>query len=65
MYRKARLDARNQLQREDPLVLKSPRSVRALDLLAFKYGLQHYYAPDKQSSGIPTWLTRFPLRSVA
>jgi hypothetical protein len=57
IYRKKRLDARDQLLREEPRILKGPRSVRALDLLTFKYGLQHYHPSE---NGLPTWLTRFP-----
>lgn len=60
IYRDCRNGAISQLQREDPLVLKGPGSVRAIDLLSYKYALQHY--ADK---GLPTWLIRFPLRAVA
>jgi hypothetical protein len=59
-YREKRYEAREQLKRDDPAVLRSPRSVRALDLLSFKYGLQHYYDIDRPALGIPTWLRRFP-----
>jgi len=60
MHRQKRYQAREQLKREKPMVLRGPRSVRELDLLTFKYGLQHYYNPDRLSYGIPAWLRRFP-----
>jgi hypothetical protein len=60
IYRDCRNDAISQLQREDPLILKSSQSVRAIDLLSYKYALQHY-----AEKGLPTWLVRFPLRAVA
>lgn len=60
VHRKRRLDARDQLKREDPASLKGPGSVRTLDLLTFKWGLRHYFDRDKESCGIPTWLRRFP-----
>jgi hypothetical protein len=60
IYRDCRNDAISQLQREDPLVLKSSDSVRAIDLLSYKYALQHY-----AEKGLPNWLVRFPLRAVA
>ncbi|MGW7597263.1 hypothetical protein [Streptomyces antimycoticus] len=59
-YREKRYEAREQLKRDDPAVLRSPRSVRALDLLSAKYGLQHYCDVDKPSLGIPVWMRRFP-----
>lgn len=34
--------------------------MRAIDLLSYKYALQHY-----SEKGLPTWLVRFPLRTVA
>jgi len=60
IYRDCRNDAISQLQREDPGILKSPDSVRAIDLLSYKYALQHY-----AEKGLPPWLIRFPLRAVA
>ncbi|MDH6610268.1 hypothetical protein M2164_005903 [Streptomyces sp. SAI-208] len=60
IYRECRNDAIGQLQREDPMILKSSSSVRAIDLLSYKYALQHY-----AEKGLPTWLVRFPLRSVS
>jgi len=60
IYRECRNDAIGQLQREDPMILKSSASVRAIDLLSYKYALQHY-----AEKGLPTWLVRFPLRSVS
>lgn len=60
IYRDCRNNAISQLQREDPLILKSSQSVRAIDLLSYKYALQHY-----AEKGLPAWLVRFPLRAVA
>lgn len=60
VYRDCRNDAISQIQREDPLILKGSRSVRAIDLLSYKYALLHY-----AEKGLPTWLIRFPLRSVS
>jgi len=60
IYRDCRNDAISQLQREDPLILKTSQSVRAIDLLSYKYALQHY-----AEKGLPVWLVRFPLRAVA
>ena len=60
IYRDCRNDAISQLQREAPLILKGPDSVREIDLLSYKYALQHY-----AEKGLPTWLIRFPLRAVA
>jgi hypothetical protein len=62
IYRRCRQNAIGQLQRQDPRILKRPYAVREIDLLSYKYGLQHYAHGD---SGVPAWLTRFPLRSVA
>lgn len=44
-----------QLERESPATLQGPQSVRAVDLLSYKYALLHYVDP-----GIPEWLRRFP-----
>ena len=60
IYRDCRNDAIGQLQREAPLLLKGPDSVREIDLLSYKYALLHY-----AEKGLPTWLVRFPLRAVA
>jgi hypothetical protein len=60
IYRDCRNDAIGQLQREAPLLLKGPDSVREIDLLSYKYALQHY-----AEKGLPPWLVRFPLRAVA
>lgn len=60
IYRDCRNDAISQLNREDPLILKGSQSVRAIDLLSYKYALQHY-----AEKGLPAWLVRFPLRAVA
>ncbi|MDH6448227.1 hypothetical protein M2155_000635 [Streptomyces sp. SAI-119] len=54
VYRDKRQRALAQLGREDPDAL---HSVRAVDLLSFKYGLLHYWSDDKP---LPAWLTRFP-----
>ena len=54
VYRDKRQRALAQLGREDPDAL---RSVREVDLLSFKYALQHYHDDDKP---LPTWLIRFP-----
>ncbi len=59
-YRDCRNNAIGQIRRESPDVLKSQRSVREIDLLSYKYALLHY-----ADSGLPSWLVRFPLRSVA
>lgn len=55
VYRKQRQSALVQLGKEDPVVLRGPDSVRAVDLLSFKYGLLHY-----AEAGVPEWLRRFP-----
>ena len=60
VYRKCRNEAIGQIKREDPTVLKSADSVRAIDLLSYKYALLHYV-----EKGLPTWLVRFPLRAVS
>lgn len=57
VYRDKRQRALSQLQREAPDEL---HSVRAVDLLSYKYALLHY-----AEKGLPTWLVRFPLRSVS
>lgn len=54
VYRDKRQKALAQLGREDPEML---HSVRAVDLLSFKYALLHYWSDDKP---LPAWLTRFP-----
>lgn len=54
VYRKQRQKALGQLGREDHQALQS---VRAVDLLSFKYALQHYRDDDKP---LPAWLIRFP-----
>lgn len=54
VYRDKRQRALAQLGREDP---ESLHSVRAVDLLSFKYALLHYRSDDKP---LPAWLTRFP-----
>ncbi|MGQ4343545.1 hypothetical protein [Streptomyces sp. SAS_275] len=54
IYREQRQKTLGQLGREDPAALQS---VRAVDLLSFKYALQHYRSDDKP---LPAWLTRFP-----
>ena len=60
IYRDCRNDAIGQLEREEPGILKSSDSVRAIDLLSYKSALQHY-----AEKGSPPWLIRFPLRAVA
>ena len=57
VYRDKRQRALSQLQREAPDEL---HSVRAVDLLSYKYALLHY-----AEKGLPTWLVRFPLRAVS
>lgn len=54
VYRDKRQRALSQLGREDPEAL---HSVRAVDLLSYKYALMHYRSDDKP---LPAWLTRFP-----
>jgi hypothetical protein len=54
VYRQQRQKTLAQLGREDPEALQS---VREVDLLSFKYALQHYSQDDKP---LPAWLTRFP-----
>ncbi|QQM45153.1 hypothetical protein [Streptomyces liliifuscus] len=54
IYRQQRQKTLTQLGREDPEALQS---VREVDLLSFKYALQHYRSDDKP---LPVWLTRFP-----
>lgn len=54
IYREQRQKALAQLGREAPQDL---RSVRAVDLLSFMYGLQHYAGEGKP---VPDWLARFP-----
>ncbi|MGW4825456.1 hypothetical protein ACWEP4_42935 [Streptomyces sp. NPDC004227] len=54
VYRKMRQRALAQLEREDREMLDS---VRAVDLLSYKYALLHYWSDDKP---LPAWLTRFP-----
>lgn len=53
-YREMRQKTLAQLGREDP---DSLRSVREVDLLSFKYALQHYSRDDRP---LPAWLIRFP-----
>ncbi len=55
IYREQRQSALAQLERESPTDLRGPQSVRAVDLLSYKYALLHYVDP-----GIPDWLRRFP-----
>ncbi|MER7794853.1 helix-turn-helix domain-containing protein [Streptomyces sp. NPDC097640] len=55
VYREQRQSALAQLERENSAVLRGPQSVRAVDLLSYKYALLHYVDP-----GIPEWLRRFP-----
>ncbi|MFC9268969.1 hypothetical protein ACFTXJ_14500 [Streptomyces zhihengii] len=54
IYREQRQAALGQLGREDP---GSLGSVRAVDLLSYKYGLQHYCGEGKP---VPAWLAKFP-----
>ncbi|MGW2113750.1 hypothetical protein [Streptomyces zhihengii] len=54
IYREQRQAALGQLGREDP---GSLGSVRAVDLLSYKYGLQHYCGEGKP---VPDWLAKFP-----
>lgn len=54
IYRQQRQKTLAQLGREDP---DSLRSVREVDLLSFKYALQHY---SQEGKPLPAWLTRFP-----
>ncbi|NUP74648.1 MAG: hypothetical protein HOQ07_08385 [Sinomonas sp.] len=53
-YREMRQHSLAQLKREDPAALQS---VREVDLLSFKYALQHY---SRDGKPLPAWLTRFP-----
>lgn len=62
VYRDSRNNAISQLKKQDPAILRGPHSVREIDLLSYKYALRHY-APV--ASGLPSWLIRFPLRSVS
>jgi hypothetical protein len=54
VYRDKRQRALAQLGREDPAILKSEDAVRAVDMLSFKYALQHYV--DR----MPDWLIKLP-----
>jgi hypothetical protein len=54
VYRQQRQKTLAQLGREEPEALQS---VRAVDLLSYKYALLHYRSDDKP---LPAWLTRFP-----
>lgn len=54
VYREMRQAALSQLGREAPEDLQS---VRLVDLLSFKYALQHYWSEERP---LPAWLTRFP-----
>ncbi|NUS14079.1 MAG: hypothetical protein HOY69_22180 [Streptomyces sp.] len=53
-YREMRQHSLAQLRREAPEDLQS---VRAVDLLSFKYAIRHYRSDDKP---LPIWLRRFP-----
>jgi len=55
IYRKARNKALDHLNGIDRSIVRGPTGVREVDLLSYKYGLQHY-APKPD---LPTWLTRF------
>ncbi len=58
VYAKARNDALKQLKKSNPRITKEPDGYRKIDLLSFKYGLQHYGSdPDKD---LPAWLTTLP-----
>lgn len=57
IYREQRQSAIGQLERENPALLRGPSSVREVDLLSYKYALQHYSRDDK---ALPDWLVRFP-----
>lgn len=59
VYREQRQGALSQLGREEPEDL---HSVRAVDLLSFKYALQHYGGEGKP---LPDWLVRFPRQTEA
>ncbi|MFE9850293.1 hypothetical protein ACFYPN_15985 [Streptomyces sp. NPDC005576] len=54
IYREQRQKTLSQLGKEAPEDL---HSVRAVDLLSFKYALQHYASDGKP---VPHWLARFP-----
>lgn len=54
IYRDKRQRALAQLGRENPAILKGEDSVRAVDMLSFKYALLHYV--DR----MPDWLIRLP-----
>jgi hypothetical protein len=56
VYRDCRNAAIRQLDAKDPWLTKGPDGTRNVDLLSFKYGLQHY----EQKPQMPTWLIRFP-----
>lgn len=58
VFAKARNDALKQLKGKNPGFIKEPDGFREMDLLSFKYGLQHYAIdPDKD---LPAWLTTLP-----
>ncbi|MFF7411621.1 hypothetical protein [Streptomyces lydicus] len=56
-YGEMRQKAIGQLERESPALLKGSDSVREVDLLSFKYSLQHY---SRDGKTLPAWLVRFP-----
>jgi hypothetical protein len=56
IYRDCRNAAIRQLDAKDPWLTKGPDGTRNVDLLSYKYALQHY----EQAEQLPTWLTRFP-----
>lgn len=57
VYARARNKAIGHLDGKDPWIRKGPDGVRQVDLLSFKYGLQHY---ETKTSGLPAWLTTLP-----
>jgi hypothetical protein len=62
VYRDCRNAAISQLDKHDPETLKGPDAPRYLDLLSFKYALQHYGRDPERP--LPMWLTTFPKQRV-
>lgn len=62
IYRDCRNKAIDQMGREEPGTLERPDAPRYVDLLAFKYALQHY--SDDPEKPLPQWLTKLPRQRV-
>jgi hypothetical protein len=63
IFRRYRDQAIRQIEQgEHPERLAKVGSSRLIDELAMMYAVRHYAMSD---SGVPQWLIRFPLRSVA